>query len=284
MITRVKILLENGFTPMMLAALFYSVADILVKYISPSVDVIAIAFCRFFLGGLILWPLLLSRRASLRGQSTGVLLLRGLAGTIGFFCLLKSIAMIALANAMVLFYTFPLFATFFSFVLLRERFTKLELMLTMVGVIGIYILINPSSHLYNMGYIFGLLGGCFSGLAVVLIRQLRKTNGPLIIYFYFCVVGAALTCPFFVVSFSIPDFGQCSLLVLLAVIFVIAQLLMNQGFKFCKASEGSVILMSEVVFAGIAGVIIFKDALTPDFLVGAFLIVGSGVALNLINR
>jgi len=59
---------------------------------------------------------------------------------------------------------------------------------------------------------------------------------------------------------------------------------MTQGFKFCKASEGSVILMSEVVFTGIAGVVIFRDALSTGFLAGAFLTLGSGVGLNLISR
>ena len=74
------------------------------------------------------------------------------------------------------------------------------------------------------------------------------------------------------------------LLVFLAVIFLIAQILMNQGFKFLKAPEGGVILMSEVVFTGIAGVIIFNDSLSLNFLAGAFLIIGSGVGLNLISH
>jgi drug/metabolite transporter (DMT)-like permease len=65
---------------------------------------------------------------------------------------------------------------------------------------------------------------------------------------------------------------------------LIGQVLMNQGFKFCKASEGSVILMSEVVFTGIAGVVIFKDPVTPNFWVGASLIMGSGVGLNLMHQ
>jgi len=43
-------------------------------------------------------------------------------------------------------------------------------------------------------------------------------------------------------------------------------------------------MMSEVVFAGIGGVLIFKDPVTPTFLAGAFLIVGSGVGLNMMSR
>jgi hypothetical protein len=58
---------------------------------------------------------------------------------------------------------------------------------------------------------------------------------------------------------------------------------MNHGFKFCKASEGSLIMMSEVVFTGISSVLIFKDAVTANFLVGALLILGSGIGLNLMG-
>jgi len=277
-----RIFLESGFMLMILSAFFFAITDIIIKFISPSLGVIQIAFVRFLIGALILWPMLKSSGQSLIGNSNRVLLLRGFTGTLAFFCLLKAIAMIPLSNAMVLFYTFPLFATFFAFFLLKERFKRLEIMLTLVGMIGIYILINPSSHIYTIGHMFGLLAGCFAGFTVVLIRKLRKTNGPLIIYFYFCIVGGIISSPFFIIKFKLPDLEQSSLLIFLAVIFLIAQILMNQGFKFCKASEGGVILMSEVVYAGIAGVVVFDDTLSLNFLAGACLIVGSGAGLNLI--
>jgi drug/metabolite transporter (DMT)-like permease len=45
-----------------------------------------------------------------------------------------------------------------------------------------------------------------------------------------------------------------------------------------------VILMSEVVFAGIAGVFVFNDSLSLSFWTGTALILGSGVGLNLVAR
>jgi drug/metabolite transporter (DMT)-like permease len=280
----VKILLTSGLMLMILSAFFFAISDVLVKIMSPSIGMFQISFFRFLLGGLILWPLLVLGRSSHKGKSTRVLVLRGLVGTLAFFCLIKSIAMIPLSNAMVLLYTFPLFATVFSFLLMKEPLRKLEMMLIIVGLIGIYILLNPSAHTYTVGHLFGLLAGGCAGLVMVLTRKLRKTNGPLIIYFYFCMVGGIASFPFFIVRLTIPSLEQFSLLVVLAVVFLIAQILMSQGFKFCKAPEGSVILMSEIVFAGIAGVVIFNDSLSPSFWVGASLIVGSGVGLNLTNR
>lgn len=279
----VKHFFTSGFWLMLLAAFIYALADTLLKSLSSSFSTTEIGFIRFLLGGLILWPILSSRRISLRGNNTWILILRGLFGTLSFFCLLKSIAMIPLGNAMVLFYTFPLFVVLFSFLLFREAVEKGELVLIMVGLMGTYILINPGSHSFNMGYIFGLLASCIGGMAMVLIRKARETNGPFIIYFYFCLVGGALSFPFFVQGFRMPSVQQWILLVSVSLMLLIGQILMNQAFKFCKASEGSLVLMSEIVFAGIAGVLIFNDPITPSLLVGAFLIVGSGVGLNLIH-
>jgi drug/metabolite transporter (DMT)-like permease len=280
----IRILLNSGFLLMIFSALFYALSDIVIKFISPSIGSVPIAFFRFLLGGLILLPLLARRHESFRGSSTRFLLLRGFTGTMAFFCLVKSIAMIPLSNAMVLFYTFPLFATLFSFFILKESLVRIEVVLIGVGLTGVFVLINPSSHSLGMGHVYGVLAGAFAGLTVVLIRKVRKTNGPLIIYFYFCVVGGAVSFPLFMANFTLPGFELFSLLIVLAVLLLIAQLFMNQGFKFCKASEGAVIMMSEVVFTGVAGVLLFHDSMELSFFIGACLIIGSGVGLNLINR
>lgn len=280
----VRLFLANGFVLMVSSAFLFTIANVVVKFLSPAVVAAEIAFFRFVIGGIILLFVLVPRGVSLRGSRTSILLVRGFAGTLTFLCLLKSISLIPLANALVLFYTFPAFAAFFSFLLFREPLARGEILLIVVGVIGIYVLLGPGSHRFSTGDFFGVLAGCFAGLTIVLIRKLRETNGPLIIYFYFCLVGGIVCFPLFLQDLRMPGFGQSLLLFVLGLLFLIAELLMTQGFKFCKASEGSVILMLEVVFTAVAGVVIFSDALSPGFLAGTLLIMGSGVGLNLMHR
>ncbi len=284
MLAMVRLILTSGLTLMVLSAFFFALTDVLIKFVSPAIAATEIAFFRFLIGAVILLSLMVPRGITLRGKNPFMLIVRAVSGTLCFLFLVKSISLIPLSTALVLFYTFPLFAAFFSFLLFRESLGGLEIILILVGFVGIYIVIDPGSHVFNQGGIYGLLAGCFAGFTVVLIRKLRETHDPLIIYFYFCLVGGIVCFPFFLKEFTRPSFEQLSLLILLGLVFLIAQLLMNQGFKFCKASEGSVILMSEIVFAGVAGVIIFKDDLHARFLIGALLIVGSGFGLNLRNR
>jgi len=277
-------LLTSGLGLMLLSAIIFSFADILIKHLSSFFSPTQIAFARFLLGGAILWPILSSRGISLRGSQTRILVLRGLFGTLSFFCLLKSIAMIPLSNAIVLLYTFPLFTFLFSFLFFRKGVDIGETFLIGIGLLGIYIFINPDFHSFNIGYIYGLLSSCLGGMTMVFIYKARQTNGPLIIYFYFCLIGGIISFPFLVQGFKIPEAHRGILLVLVALLLLIGQLLMNHGFKYCKAAEGSLILMSEIVFAGVAGVLLFKDPITYHFIVGGFLIIGSGVGLNLIGR
>jgi drug/metabolite transporter (DMT)-like permease len=279
-----KRFLISGLGLMLLSAIIFSFTDIFIKYLSSSFSSTQIAFVRFFLGGFILWPLLSSKGISLRGNQTRILILRGFFGTLSFFFLLKSIAMIPLSNAIVLHYTFPLFAALFSFLFFKIAIEKGEIILILIGLIGIYILTNPDFHSFNNGYLFGFLSGCLGGLAMVLAHKARQTNSPFVIYFYFCLIGGMITFPFVLQNFKVPGIQNGILLVLIAILLLIGQVVMNHGLRFCKASEGSLILMSEVVLTGIAGFMIFKDPVTWNFLVGAFLIIGSGIGLNFTSR
>jgi drug/metabolite transporter (DMT)-like permease len=277
-------LFASGFGVMVASAFFFTLANVAIKFLSPSMGIMEMAFFRFAIGVVILLSLMVPTRTSLRGSQTLILLARGLAGFLAFLCFLKSVALIPLANAIVLLYTFPVFATFFCFLFLREPVSKWEIALIGAGLLGIYLLMEPGSHRYNAGDMFGLLSACFAGLAVVFVRRLVETHGTLIIYFYFCLVGAVVSLPSFLKGIRMLNLQQFLLLVVLGLTFLFGQLLMNRGFKLCKASEGSVILMSELIFTAIAGVLIFKEVLSGGFLVGAILILSSGVGLSWINR
>lgn len=274
---------KKGLGLMLLSALIFGLSDAFMKSLSASFPATQIGFIRFALGGLILWPILRSKKIPLKGQCTWILLLRGLGGTLSFFCLVKSFALIPLSTAIVLFYTFPVFVALFSALLFRVTIGRGELLLIGAGMTGIYILADPEVQPIHLGYLLGILGSSLAGLATVMVHKARQQNGPFIIYFYFCLMGTLISFPFFG-GFRWPDTQQGLLFMALAVIALVAQVLMNQGFKYCQATEGSLILMSEAIFASLAGILMFKEPITLRFLAGAMFIIGSGLGLNLVSR
>ena len=163
-----------------------------------------------------------------------------------------------------LFCAYPVFVVVFSWLLSKTAIEKTDLLLILTGVTGATILINPSFHSLNLGYVYALLSGAMEAMGIVIVAKARQTNNPFIIHLYFCATGGMLSLPF-AQGFRMPDVDGGFLLAFSALASLVGQVLMNQGLKFCKPTEGSLILMSEVVFVGAGGILIFKDPVTAQF-------------------
>jgi len=272
-----------GLTLMTLAALAFASTSVAVKLLATLLPATQIIFVHFAMGVVVLGPILYLRGSCLRGNPVWLLILRGICGTLSFFFFLRSLTLIPLSNVIVLFCTYPLFVVLFSSFLLRTQIGKKDLLLILTGVIGAIILINPSFDSFNVGHVYALFSGAVEAMGIVIVTKARQTNNPFIIHFYFCITGGMLCLPF-TQGFKMPDLDGGFLLAFSSLMGLAAQVLMNQGFKFCRATEGSLILMSELAFVAVGGILIFKDPVTSNFLIGAFLIVASGVGLTLANK
>jgi len=117
---------------------------------------------------------------------------------------------------------------------------------------------------------------------VCLIKILRQKDGPVVIYLYFCMLGALITFPQFIASPRIPasriEWLQAGGIVGSS---IVAQILMNQGFKYCKSWEGSVFLSSEMVFTAVWGIIFLGEIGTWRLWVGGAMILAGAILLNL---
>ncbi|MFH2218057.1 MAG: DMT family transporter [Pseudomonadota bacterium] len=111
--------------------------------------------------------------------------------------------------------------------------------------------------------------------------KLREQNGPVIIYLYFCLIGTLVTLPSFIANPQIPtNPGEFLIVGGIVLISISAQLLMNQGFRYCRSWEGGLFLTSELFFISIFGICFLNELVNWRFWVGGFLIFGSVVALN----
>jgi len=117
--------------------------------------------------------------------------------------------------------------------------------------------------------------------AMAPVHHLKISNGVIVIYFYFCVTGTLTTLVPCIADPILPATSIEWLMLLgIAVFSLGAQLMMNQGFFYCKGFEGGVYMSTETVFTAMVGIFLLNDPVSWRFLVGAVLILGSGLALN----
>ena len=266
---------------MLSAALLFTLLDFLIKLLDPKFTVWHIGFFRFFGSMLVLLTLFSRHNNPYKGHNIRLLIIRGCVGSVTFIFLVTAIRLLPVSTALVIFYSFPAFAAIFSFLIYGEQIGKFEIACITVVVIGIGIFFD--FHLTGglFGLIMALVAGVFAGLTVTLIRTLREKNGPVIIYLYFCTMGTLLTLPKFAMYPILPS-TAIEWAMTLGIIFsaVAGQLLMNQGFFYCRGWEGGVLMSSQAIFTAIVGIAFLGDPTTWRFWTGGLMIFSSVVALN----
>lgn len=266
---------------MLAAAFLFAVLDGLIKLLGPPFRVWDIAFYRFACGLAILLPIVGWKGNPFHGHNRKLLVLRGITGSCAFLALVAALRLIPISTALVLFFSFPAFAAFFSPLIFKEPITKAEILSVFAALVGVAILFDFRLSGALLGQALAVLGGSFAGLTVSIIKKLREKNGPVIIYLYFCLLGAIISLPPFVANPQIPSATK-EWFMLGGIVFsaLAAQLLMNQGFRYCKSWEGGLFLMAEVVFTSILGILFLGEPVTYRFWLGGVLVLGSAVALN----
>lgn len=271
---------------MVMAALFYAATNISIKLGAPYLTVWQTGTGRFILGAAVMPILIRMLRLELRGRERRLLVARGLAGTVSFLLMIQSIQMIPLSMAMVLFYLWPAFACLLSPLVAGETTSRREWPLVIGALAGTAVILWPRGDWgLNPGYLLAVGSSLFAGLAVILVRRLRRGNNPFTIYFFFCLTGSLATVgPLLARGGPIlpPSSEGWLLLSAVALFAMIGQVLMNQGMKYLGGSRTGALMMIEVIVASAFGAIWLGEELQPRFFAGAILILGSGVALTVL--
>jgi drug/metabolite transporter (DMT)-like permease len=266
---------------MLSAALSFTLLNVFVKLLGPQYTVWSIGFYRFLGGAAVLIALFGRHHNPYKGHNIRLLIIRGCTGCSAFLCIVTAIRLLPVSTALIIFYSYPAFAAIFTFIIYKERIAMLEIACIATVLIGVGILFDFQLEGGIFGQVIALVGAAFAGLTVTLIRSLREKNGPVIIYLYFCTMGILVTAPMFAKHPVLPSTPtEWAMILGLILVSVTAQLLMNQGFFYCRAWEGGVFMSSEVIFTAAVGILFMGDPAPWRFWVGGLIILLSVIALN----
>jgi drug/metabolite transporter (DMT)-like permease len=278
--TRLRSTIGTGALLMLSSGFLFAVMDCLIKALGSQFRVWDIGFIRFTCGLALLLLVFGRLRNPFDGHNRKLLLLRGITGSMAFLSFILAIRLIPISTALVLFYAFPAFAAFFSALFFGEKLGS-QVIWAVIALCGTAVFLDPDFEGGILGQIACLFGAACAGLAMATIKKARETNGPVIISIYFCLVGSIITFVPFISNPQLPgSVYEWILVVGIVATSVVAQLLMNEGFRYCNSCEGGLLLTSEVVFVAIWGLVFLHEPVTWRFWVGGTLILGSMIGLN----
>lgn len=227
------------------------------------------------------------RRTLLWGKGNlPYLLLRSAAGTIGILCNFYAVDHLLLANASMLNKMSPFFVLLFSFLLLKEKLTPVQVGVVLAAFGGSLLIVKPVlSNLELIPSLTGLLGGVAAGFAYTMVRKLglRGEDGTYIVFFFSAFSCLSLI-PWLAVHFEPMEPWQLGMLLLAGISAALGQFGVTAAYTHAPAREVSVFDYSQVIYSAILGYLIFGDQPDGLSLLGYLLIIGAAVVIFLYNN
>ncbi len=271
------------------AALMFSLMGLFVKVAGERLPSQEIVLIRSLVTLGYSYLLLRWAGVSWRGQRTGLLLLRGLVGFFSLSGLYFALTRLPLADTLVLQQTSPAFTVLLAALWLGEPVGRYELLGIACSLIGVVFIARPAflfreqtGGLDLLGVGGALLSAIFSAAAYVLVRELRRTEHPLTIVFYFPLVATVGSLPLALPTAVWPS--TLEWLVLIAGVGLtaqVAQVWMTKGLGEELAGRAVAMNYLQVAFGVLWGVLFFDEIPSAwSFLGMALIFVGTWLAAH----
>jgi len=189
-----RILANNrllGPVMMTFASLSFALTALFVRMGSESVPVGILVLARYGFMLLVLEALRLSGIISIHPRNKKLLIYRSIPAGVGGIFYFFAMATIPIADAVVLKYTYPLFALPIA-AFYGERTGRGVLAALALSLTGILVMMNPSGFMPGFGYVWGILCGLCAGIEMALLRQLRATDDSSTILYFNEVAGVVV--------------------------------------------------------------------------------------------
>ena len=270
---------------MLSSAVSFSLMGVCVKAVGGRIPVAEVVLARSAVS--LLLSIVMLRQAQLNpwGHRRVLLVLRGVIGTGALLCVFAALAQLPLAAATVLQYLQPTFTALLAWLLLGERVGPRILLAALLGWLAVVVLSNPmelaallgaaATPLPAAGVLLAIAGAVLSACAYVSVRALGRTEHPLVIVFYFPLVGLVLTTPLVLLQPVWPTAWEALALVGVGLFTQLGQLGVTNGLLGLPAARATALSYGQVPLAALWGWLFFNEALDPDTALAAALVLAA---------
>ena len=264
---------------MMFGSFCFGTMNALVKWTSDHTDVWMIIMVRSAVIAFALAAFAASRGISLKVNDYRTMLLRCIVGLIAMILYFTALGRIPIGQAVTLQYTGPLFVALLSGRILAERVSASVASVVLTAFAGIVLIISPDVGTVDPNALLALGSGFFAALAYMYVRELRKTDSPATVIFWFAAFSV-----FGSVAQSAPHILELDLNTIAALIGIGigaggGQVGITMAYHKANAAWVSAFSYLTVLVATFYGFVLFGESLSLADWLGGSLVVGSGIAL-----
>ncbi|NTE33145.1 DMT family transporter [Agrobacterium tumefaciens] len=271
-----------GVAVMLLGMLLFALNDAMGKWLVATYSQGQVILIRSAAALIILVPIVWRAGPSglVRIERPGLQFARVFFSTAELFCFYFAVAALPLADVMTYWLAAPIYVAALSPFLLGEKVGWRRWTAIAIGFVGVLIALKPSSASLTSAALFSILGSAAFAFMMLSGRQLRNTPDTVLAFWQ--IIGAALAgivAVFLTPSGWLPVQSSFDLafLGLLGVVAMTAHVLVNRALKLADAATVAPLQYTLLLWAVIFGWLFFGDVPQTSIVVGAGLIVLSGL-------
>ena len=278
---------------MLVAALGFAIMGALVKIGSAKFSSAELVFYRSAFGLIAIYAYIFAKKLPLKTPVMAKQMSRAVVGFVSLVLFFYAISHLALATAITLNYTSPLFlALFMPFFLQKEHqknLSKKDLYIAVVlGFIGVVALLKPTLQSKDaLAGAMGLASGIGAALAYIHVKQLGNVNEPdWRTVFYFTLISTVGAGAWMLLQhFTLVNWSDLPLLIGLGVSATIAQLAMTRAYRTGNTLKVASLAYVTVVLASLLGALLWQEQLSRSEWLAIGLIILSGIiSINATNH
>lgn len=264
---------------MLLGMLMFALNDAMGKWLVSSYGLGQVILLRSVAALIILSPLLWKAGMApiIGAERKGMQLTRVILSTAEVFCFYYAVMYLPLADVMTYWLAAPIYVAAASPLLLGEKVGWRRWSAIAIGFVGVIVALEPSAQMFTMPAIISIIGSAAFAFMMISGRFLRSTPDTTLVLFQTGAAGVAglVFAPF---DWSpIQSSTDLLLLGLLGVVAMSAHMLVNRALKISDAATVAPLQYTLLLYAVIFGWMFFGDVPRLSMMIGAALIVASGL-------
>lgn len=287
-----------GILCIVFGVMMFSVQDAILKFISDdyALSMAMAARCAVSLPLLVIMVHFDCGLAKLLSPRFAALAIRGCILLVAYTTYYMALPALPLAEAIALFFAAPIIVTILSVPFLGERVSPQSWAAVALGFVGVLIILQPGTGLFNAAALFSLVSAFAYAAAMVFARKLGVSEPATVMAFYqnaiylvFSLGGAALlayleiehsanpSLNFLVRPWEWPRPFDLALMGGCGVIAAVAMSLLTQGYRIGESNLVTVFEYTGMIWAPVWGFVFFSEVPRATTLLGLGLILAAGI-------
>ncbi|WP_291952808.1 DMT family transporter, partial [Campylobacter sp.] len=283
-----------------IASIEFSLVGACAKILSEEITSIEIMFFRNIIGTFFMIYMLSKLKFYKSGGHFGLLVFRGVVGTISLYLFFYNVSNISLGGAFAFQKTAPIFIALIAFLFFKEGLSIRMCVGILIAFVGVLLICQPFvDDINHSGFdlknsILGILSGFCAALALTSVRELKKFYPTPFIALSFVLIGTLMPLismilgtfyefkelDFLIAPFIMPSFKAWFFIVLMGIFGALYQIHITKAYGVAK-KVGIVAGVSyiDVIFTLFLGILLGDDFPSVMVFIGIISIVVGGIIL-----